>query len=242
MPERLTEIFQAPAFPCHKTVDYGAEELPEALVARFDQRYAIDADTGCWVWTASLDHYGYGAIGGSHKKRRYTWKAHRLSWLINCGGDLPPDMDVLHSCDNRACVNPDHLFLGDNTFNMLDAVEKGRRLPYRPITIAVVQAMREEYVFNSREHGTPALARKYGCSVGQAHNIVTYASRTEYKNDRPQQCVGLMAILHREDRANQIMQVAERFGELDPASLDPEREAYASIAEAMAAHDGKEPR
>ena len=77
----------------------------------------------------------------------------------------------------------------------------------------------------------------------QCHKTLLYDDDGQpvVNGPKTQQCVGLMAILHRENRDNQIMQMAERFGELDPASLDPEREAYASIAEAMAAHDGKEP-
>jgi hypothetical protein len=78
----------------------------------------------------------------------------------------------------------------------------------------------------------------------QCHKTLLYDDEGEgiVNGPKTQQCVGLMAILHRERQDNAIMQVAERFGELDPATLDPEGEAYASIAEAMAAHRGKEPR
>ena len=73
----------------------------------------------------------------------------------------------------------------------------------------------------------------------QCHQSVDY-SRFEDEDgrqgDRPQQCTGLMAILHREGTPNQIMQVAERFGALDPAQLDPRGEAYSSWHEALAAH------
>ena len=62
------------------------------------------------------------------------------------------------------------------------------------------------------------------------------------REHKSQQCAGLMAVLHRENQPNQIMQVAERFGHLDCSTLDPRQEAYASKDDAIRAHhEGKEP-
>lgn len=60
-----------------------------------------------------------------------------------------------------------------------------------------------------------------------------YASRP---GDRPQQCAGMMAVMERSGRRNEIMQVAIRLDELDPADLDPRGESYDSIEDMMAAH------
>lgn len=91
---------------------------------------------GCWEWTAALRDTGYGQMGLSKSSPFFGYangtgpwnrpiKAHRFSWLIH-HGSIPEGMCVLHHCDNRKCVRPDHLFLGTKTDNMRDASAKGR--------------------------------------------------------------------------------------------------------------------
>lgn len=76
--------------------------------------------TECWEWTASLKN-GYGEIWYIDKR----WYAHRLSCVLD-GGDLVGDQCVLHRCDNRKCVRPDHLFVGTKGDNNRDTASKGR--------------------------------------------------------------------------------------------------------------------
>lgn len=78
----------------------------------------------------------------------------------------------------------------------------------------------------------------------QCHKTVDYSrSGRGRSGDRPQQCAGLMAVLHRSGQPNQIMQVAERLTDFDPGTVDPAREAYASIEDAKRAHlEGVEPQ
>ena len=145
-------------------------------VSRFHSRYVKNEQTGCWEWTGTLDHYGYGAIGIGPRGSNKVWKAHRLS-LVLSGVEVPDGAHVCHKCDNRKCVNPEHLFIGTNTDNMLDAVAKGSRSNYRPLTDDEVLQIRQEYVKGSRTASLPVLAKKYGSSVSHIHNIVNRANR-----------------------------------------------------------------
>ena len=81
---------------------------------------------GCWIWTGSLGRKGYGQFWYEDTMAR----AHRVSWLL-MRGPIPDGLLVCHRCDVRACVNPDHLFLGTNDDNMSDMDAKGRRNPPR---------------------------------------------------------------------------------------------------------------
>jgi hypothetical protein len=77
---------------------------------------------GCWEWQGSRHPSGYGVIGASRHQRARM--AHRVSWELH-HGPIPDGLDVLHHCDNKPCVRPDHLYLGTDLENARDRIERG---------------------------------------------------------------------------------------------------------------------
>jgi len=80
----------------------------------------VDFGSSCWEWTSSIDSKGYGRLTVNYKSIR----AHRLSMLLH--GYEIKNKCVLHHCDNRRCVNPEHLYLGTAQDNADDRVNRGR--------------------------------------------------------------------------------------------------------------------
>lgn len=96
----------------------------DKLRASFEAKWGRD-DRGCWIWTASTAGKGYGQlrIPGTRKNvyaHRYSYELYR--------GPIPKGAQLLHSCDNPRCVNPDHLTPGSAKDNAVDMRDKGRHL------------------------------------------------------------------------------------------------------------------
>ena len=97
-------------------------ESGEQRMIRFWAKVDKASVDDCWEWTGSLDGSGYGRfkIASYHQAR-----AHRVA-LIASSLEEPPGMLVLHHCDNRKCVNPEHLYFGTVQDNANDKVRRGR--------------------------------------------------------------------------------------------------------------------
>ena len=143
------------------------------VLARFFSRVDYGPSSECWEWTHDQNSTGYGKF--SLKDR--TVLAHRVSFEI-FGAKVPQGKVVCHSCDNRLCVNPAHLWLGTQSDNLLDAVAKGRM--YRPNTDADnngntkltwddVRGIRAQVGAGIRQKD---IANAYGVSPSTIYNII----------------------------------------------------------------------
>lgn len=123
----------------------------ESLAVRFDRKHEPEPMSGCWLWTAAVNNRGYGVLGdGGHA----IVLAHRTSWLLH-RGEIPSGLWVLHRCDNRQCVNPGHLYLGDVIDNARDHMNRG-----------------DPYCFKLRRHITPEVEARRIANMprGAAHH------------------------------------------------------------------------
>ena len=99
----------------------------KTLPERFWKKVKISSEDECWEWQGMTIRSGYGRIyTGNYKKEL----AHRVAWQLTYG-DIPDGEGyhgtcVLHTCDNRKCVNPKHLFIGSHADNIHDMCRKGR--------------------------------------------------------------------------------------------------------------------
>ena len=128
--------------------------------AFFKERTSIDKETGCWEWNRYVSTNGYGTV--KHNRKQYP--AHRFMWQYKFG-PASADMHVCHKCDNRRCVNPDHLFLGTAKDNMHDMITKGRKIVARGEGSGAAKLTAEQVVA-IRDDARPQarIAAEYGIS------------------------------------------------------------------------------
>ena len=137
----------------------------------------------CWLWTASTITGGYGQIGRG-RAGAGNELAHRLSYAINVG-PIPEGLVVMHSCDNKLCVNPAHLSVGTQKENVadMDAKGRGRRVglrgtdsPSSKLTWTKVRRIRNAYERGALQVD---LAEKFGVGQPCISSIVRGATWVE---------------------------------------------------------------
>jgi len=135
----------------------------------------------CWEWTGNVSHNGYGQLRGA--TRNATVRAHRLSYEMHVG-PIPSNLLCLcqgnnrrlHKCDNPKCVNPNHLFLGNQFENIQDKMRKGRaatgvrhgRAKLNP------EKVREARLLRAQGWTYRKIAERFAVSEGAIHHTLFY--------------------------------------------------------------------
>jgi hypothetical protein len=145
--------------------------MSKPLPAEFANK--IEFTDSCWLFKSNINKHGYGQLRFEGK----TMFAHRYSWHYFNDG-IPDGLQVLHKCDVRNCVNPDHLFLGTNQENTADREAKGRTVKGETHGMARLKTEDVIYIRNSYQRGTNAeysmtgLSKKFGVSITQISRII----------------------------------------------------------------------
>lgn len=143
----------------------GGQVIP--LTQRLERLSMLLTECGCQIWLGELNDTGYGLIRISGKIKM----AHRISWTESMG-PIPEGMKVLHRCDVRCCIRPDHLFIGTQADNVQDMLKKGRGALAAGefngrAKLSEVQALQ---ILQS-SLGCAELARQFGISASMASAI-----------------------------------------------------------------------
>lgn len=151
--------------------------MSESILEIHLDKISPEPMSGCWLWVGAVTSNGYGNIRRSGK----SLQAHRVSYKISCD-EIPEGFHVLHKCDVRCCVNPEHLFLGTHAENMADKVKKGRQAKTQGVkngcaklTEIKVREIRELLSnlprYSRGESSAKLVAKKYGIAYDTLNRI-----------------------------------------------------------------------
>jgi hypothetical protein len=132
----------------------------------------VDIVNGCWLWRGATFGSGYGRVLWEGR----TYRSNRLAYILAVG-PIPASLLICHHCDNRLCVNPDHLYLGTFDGNMYDKASRGRNTQ-RKLTPDTVRAMRADRAAGATfqeisDRYSIGMTQTWRAVVGQSYRDVT---------------------------------------------------------------------
>lgn len=145
----------------------------------------VDPETGCWNWKHAKDRYGRAIVNMGGKVRN----AARVVWEQS-KGLIPEGMCICHTCDNRSCVNPDHLWLGTVADNQADMQRKGRNRQPKGEAVGTAKLTEKQVreILKKYDEGLvtqTALAKEYGVNDVTINYIVRRINWTHIRMRRP---------------------------------------------------------
>lgn len=146
-----------------------------SLLKRFESKYIPEPNSGCWLWEGATTCGGYGHIRFKINNKWTMKRAHRVAFELY-KGEIPKGLIVRHCCDNRLCVNPNHLLLGTTQDNIDDKMNRGRHnwgtTPgHRKLSFSIANTIREYYATNKLSYKEIALL--FNTSASQVHRVLT---------------------------------------------------------------------
>lgn len=150
--------------------------LNEDDIKRILSRCFIDNECLTWPGSVTKKKQGYGRIS----LRGKLYCCHRVIWTLH-KGEIPQGLLICHTCDNSLCCNIDHMFIGNQSANMLDMVKKGRciRNPHKGhnhpkalLTKQQVEYIRKNHIHRDFKFGGSALARMFNVGDSCIHRVI----------------------------------------------------------------------
>lgn len=172
------EVITPDRLKCLSCSHIGSKKRVPPIEERFFKKVNKDGPivpyvgTPCWIWTGSIHKSGYGSFRGGSG----IYYAHRFSYKLHYG-ELPAELDVLHKCDNKLCVNPSHLWLGTDFDNRRDMILKNRFKPpmgekHGNAKLTVKAVLEIRHLYDNGLASQKNLAKQYGVDTKAIYDVV----------------------------------------------------------------------
>ncbi|AGC34423.1 HNH endonuclease [Haloarcula virus HVTV-2] len=150
---------------------------------RFRSKVDMGEEDECWEWKGAEDEYGYGRI---RTERSSAEGAHRVAYRLEV--EDPDGSNVLHKCDNRSCVNPNHLYLGTQEDNIKDRDERGRTATgeeHGNARLHKTEVQEIKWKIENTDETLSEIAEGYGVTTGAVGHISSGRNWTDVEPEKP---------------------------------------------------------